>query len=69
VRSDSELSSGKVYVLSQSKSVDLPKIPAFGYCDAWMWVSVVTLDSSSHTGLLFNGDLGCIGYVPMNPGK
>lgn len=30
---------GKVYVLSQSRRVDLPKMPALGYWEAWMWVS------------------------------
>jgi hypothetical protein len=32
---------GKVYVSSQSIRVDLPKTPALGYCEAWMWVSGV----------------------------
>jgi hypothetical protein len=35
-----EDSSGNVYVVSQSSKVDLPKMPALGYCEAWMWVSM-----------------------------
>jgi len=33
-------SRGKVYVASQSRRVDLPNMPAFGYCEACIWVSV-----------------------------
>lgn len=38
---------GKVYVLSQSSRVDLPKMPAFAYCEAWIWVSDVAVSLKS----------------------
>lgn len=33
------LSIGNVYVFNQSRRVVFPKIPAFGYWEAWMCVS------------------------------
>lgn len=34
------LSMGKVYVFNQSRRVVFPNIPAFGYWDAWICVSM-----------------------------
>ena len=28
-----------MYLFSQSRRVEVPKTPALGYCEAWMWVS------------------------------
>ncbi len=41
--SASDASSGNVYVFSQSSSVDLPKMPTLGYCDAWRCVSALVV--------------------------
>jgi hypothetical protein len=36
---EKEDSRGKVYLFSQSRRVDFPKMPALGYWEAWMCVS------------------------------
>lgn len=50
-----DFSIGKVYFFSQSSSVEEPKMPAFGYCEAWICVSIIFFFLSDATRLKTRG--------------